>query len=205
MVNSLLLSSTVAEFVAQIDELYGLYLDAAIGFENNVEMIRRGQAASPASSDASAFFIGDGAPISPTNVLLHRTTQGEFKDRNRRDGRNYLIMARLFVVLVYHFWEIEYRPRIAKAAGLADPNELKIPILGDLRLLRHEIIHHKGQLSPDERGRLEVLANLLPGEMVDLPKPAMSQVVSELKAAMDSLVTTWTGEDPGHRAVLHVV
>jgi len=81
------LKSTVEELVDRIDQLYGLYLDATMGFDANVTTVEQAQM-QPGASDDSAFFITDGAPTDPDNVLLHKTTQGEFKKRNRPDGSN---------------------------------------------------------------------------------------------------------------------
>jgi len=69
------LQDTVKELVDRIDQLYGVYLDATLGFDSNVTAVEEAQAASGATDDA-AFFIGLGAPTDPSNVLLHQTTQG---------------------------------------------------------------------------------------------------------------------------------
>jgi hypothetical protein len=71
----------VQEFANRVDQLYGLYLDSTMGFDSNVRTIERAQSSTGAADD-SAFFISDGAPNDPDNVLLHQTTQGEFKKRN---------------------------------------------------------------------------------------------------------------------------
>lgn len=66
---------------------------------------------------------------------------GEFRRRNRKGGPNHTRAAQLLILLMYEYWESEYRSSVAEALG-KDKNDLKIPLMGDLRLLRHDVIHH---------------------------------------------------------------
>lgn len=47
------------------------------------------------------------------------------------------------IVFVYTIWETVYRPSLADALG-TEARSIDVPILGDLRLMRNDIIHHKG-------------------------------------------------------------
>jgi hypothetical protein len=48
-----------------------------------------------------------------------------------------------WLLLVFHEWEDEFRPRLA-AARAVPVDEVRDPVLGDLRLMRNDIIHHRG-------------------------------------------------------------
>ncbi len=48
-----------------------------------------------------------------------------------------------WVVFVYAMWEDEMRGRLATAQGIAH-DDVKHPILGDLRLIRNDVVHKRG-------------------------------------------------------------
>lgn len=63
-----------------------------------------------------------------------------------------------FVVFVYAGWEHEYRARLARAHG-CNGGDLQIPILGDLRRLRHDVLHHHGIATSKNSGKCEVVGH----------------------------------------------
>jgi hypothetical protein len=201
-VDSSALKSTVQELVDRIDQIYGLYLDATMGFDSNVKTAELAQA-NTAATDDSSFFMGRGPPTDPQNVLLHTTTQGEFKKRNRPDGSNYIRLAQVLIIFIYELWETEYRARLAAAAGLADMNDLKIPLFGDLRIIRHAILHQRGTLDEVAARRLESL-RASPGQDVAINRERVANLVRGIKATLDQFVESKTGDDPKHRTVWHV-
>ncbi len=190
-----------AEFNAEINAVYGLYLDAMIGFSALTDMINKAQRESGAT-DASAFFYGRGEPADPNNVLLHQTTQGILKTRIQAGGRHYFLLARLLIVLLYELWETGYRTPLAAAADI--PREkLLLSIFGDLRLLRHEILHNKGRLSSETLAKLELLSPS-PTGAVDYGNNDVEGIVRHIKTALDELVTRWTGKDPAYRTIWRI-
>lgn len=63
----------------------------------------------------------------------------------------------LWVTFTYALWEDEYRQRLSDALGYLDKDDLNLPVLGDLRHIRHDIVHHRGVASADHTGKCEVL------------------------------------------------
>ena len=204
------LGSHVAAYVTSVDELYGHYLDSTMGFVANhkrmVEGQERARAEVPQQTDLDSldFFYGHGNPNDPSNRLLHRTTQGDFKRRNAKGGRNHMRAAQLLVALLYSFWEHEYRPRLAASLGLADADELKIPLFGDIRALRRDVIHHHGVVTKETAAKLSVLAGFHEGKEITLTEGDVEALIRSIKAAMDELVVEAGGPDPLHRTLWHV-
>lgn len=200
-------------FVAVLDELHGLYLDAIAGFAANLRLLEKGRqlaASEPGSSptDESAFFFSDGEPGTPTNVMLHQTTQGAFIARNSPAGSNYVRLAQMLIVLAFEYWETEYRRRIAIALGIADTNDLKVPPFGDLRLLRNDVIHGGGIVSDTTATRLESLGKVIsvtPGTMLALGPNDVRALIFFLKRTIDTMVVKAGGVDPQHGAVRSVM
>jgi hypothetical protein len=81
------------------------------------------------------------------------------------DGPVEALLGRQWIVSVYALWEDEYRPRLAKARG-REKDEEKYPLPGDLRLLRNDVVHHRGIATADNTGRCEVLSWFQPGEPI---------------------------------------
>ena len=200
--------SAAKEFVQRIDEIYGLYLDTIQGFQENVKRTEETEKEAAKKGikmrEDSKVFVGRGNPNDPTNVLLHTTTRGEYRQRNLTGGSNHRLLAQYFVVLVYHLWENEYRLRIAKTLGCTDVNELKLPICGDLRLLRHEILKHRGIVKKETMAKLEVLKQIPAEQPLNLSADDVEQVTSAVKKAIDDLVIARAGVDPKHRTIWHV-
>jgi hypothetical protein len=86
------LNGEIEAFAAAIDELYGHYLDSINGFQKVHQFIVDGQEKAKhlvppgIDLDAREMFIGCGDPADPSHSIQHRTTQGQFKNRNARGG-----------------------------------------------------------------------------------------------------------------------
>jgi hypothetical protein len=196
-----LIEEYAASFNAEINGTYGLYLDATAGFAALFRRLEETQQEAGATDD-SLFFYGRGAPGTPENVLQHQTTQGILKARIQEGGGNYFRLARLVVVMLYELWETGYRRPLASAAGVR-PEDLLVSVFGDLRLLRHEILHNKARLTPETTAKLEVLQPP-DSATVDLHEGDVERIVWAMKAAIDELVKTWTGRDPAYRTRLRI-
>lgn len=82
-------------------------------------------------------------PDTPSfDKAIHTARLSEIIERNKKDGMNQIVIARMTLVTIYQYWEDNYRAKIAGAIGEADKSILKIPALGDIRNLRNCIIHN---------------------------------------------------------------
>lgn len=200
------LDYAVRQFVEVVDQLFGFYLDCIAGFRENVDRVMRVQSemnvTTSSSPDDLPLFFGKGDPNDSKNVMLHETTQGAFKERNRQGGRNQFLLGQYVVVLLYTSWEKSHRERLTAALGLEEP--LELPLMGDLRLLRHEILHNRGRISNRTARRLKVIEGLGPGDNIDLDQDSVEALLRGTKQALDQLVLERLGRDPKHRTVWHV-
>lgn len=74
------------------------------------------------------------------------------------DGPVAQFMSDQWVSSVYQQWDEVLRPQAATLLGLSK-DEVKIPILGDLRRLRNDVVHHRGVASTGNTGRCEIVAS----------------------------------------------
>lgn len=79
--------------------------------------------------------------------------------------------ARKLIVFLYTLWEDGFRMSFAKAHG-CEARDFQVPVLGDLKLMRHDIIHHRSVASSENTGRCQVLRWFKPGEVI---RPGASQ------------------------------
>lgn len=111
--------------------------------------------------------IGTGDPNTPEARQYAQWRRSEAIEQTRPHGTVETRLGQQWITLLYSLWEHEYRPRIA-AAHNRDPRDEKYPLIGDLRLMRNDVIHHRGVATSSNTGRCEVLQWFQPGETISL-------------------------------------
>jgi hypothetical protein len=180
------------EFIAIVDEIYGMYLDSTYGFrllENQIINIQKkslkllGTKASISEMDTKAFIYGKGSPYNP--LLLHKTTQGDLKNRNIKNGSNYKTIANLTIVLIYQYWEDTYRDKISQNIGITK-NDIKSDVFSDLRLMRQCIIHHKGVVTIDYIKKILLYNWFTIYEEIQLNENQVLKIINDVKHYLNS-------------------
>ena len=188
------LIQAILEFNERIDAAAGLYFDATQGFAADIERLDRAQQMLQGSGiddfDSLSYVYGQGDPREPGAQILHTTTQGEFRQRNIKDGPNSQLIGQFVLVFLYSSWEERFRSRIAEAIGI---EELQVPILGDLRLLRNAILHNKGRGTRETERRLQVLAPITEGAPIAADTDTVVNVVVQIKSSLDEMAEEHAG------------
>ncbi len=83
----------------------------------------------------------------------------ELPELMRANGPIIHELGRQWVVTIYSLWETSYRKRFAPDAGLLDEHELVVPVMGDLKRLRNDIVHHGGIASKNNSGKCSLLSH----------------------------------------------
>lgn len=206
----------VAEFVGMVDLQFGIYLDSCAGFQevhertkkHQLELIEKlkvdhHQKANMEYLDLSYHFYGVGDPIDPNNILWHKVTQKQLKERTAKNGINEKAASGNCIVLIYEIWETEYRSRICEALSVKR-NTMQIPIIGDLRWIRNAILHGKSRVTKEMNTKSEVLKWPREGQDFSFSAEQIYVITQKIKAAMDKLVEDKAAEDPKHRTIWHV-
>jgi hypothetical protein len=99
------------------------------------------------------------------------------------------LVGHMWVVTVYTEWEVRYRERVAADLGMSKAKDLKVPVLGDLRLIRHDIVHSSGIARADNSGRVEVFTDWITvGKLIVIRE-------RQIVAFMDKLgLAKWEGQ-----------
>lgn len=115
----------IKQYGEVIDDIYGIYLDATKGFIDNKTQLEISQLDSIHKLsvtleylDNIPFAYGVGDPNLSSSYVLHHCTQGEYKNRNDQNGKNFATLGNLCTAQLYQYWEDFYREQIAKSIGL---------------------------------------------------------------------------------------
>ena len=191
-------------FVDFVNSQIGVYCDCLAGFQGNKVRIERqvARVQRPVSRR-----IKDGQPVivwasveDPTSpdVLHHRIIRAdEFVAANSEAGFNEQQLCWSIIVFLYAYWEEEIRPQIAEVRGVKS-RDIKIHALGDLRILRKNIIHNGGVLPNNEYAKLKVMNDIcLPNAKMTFTHDQMHKVFVHVKRAIGELILEYSGHLPG--------
>lgn len=190
----------VRDYLEFLSQQVGMYIDALSGFEGNVARVETQvhRVTRPAS-----HRIENGMPVvvwtsyedpSKPGVIHNRISRAEdYIAANSNGGPNEEQHARAILIFLFTYWEDEIRPRLAAAASV-EPNRIASDIHGDLRILRHAILHAKGKVRREEHRRLKLLGELVQEEApIHLPTEAMQRIFTLIKQDCARLVFEWLG------------
>jgi hypothetical protein len=158
--------ATLRNFTLFLDRQLGVYCDCLTGFGGNKARV---ELEIPRAQRPAGRTIKDGRPVivwasvedpeSP-DVIHHRIIRAaEFLATNSEAGFNEQQVCWAIVAFVFSYWNEEIRPRVAAARG-AKSEDIKVSVFGDLRILRHSILHRNGLLPAAEHRKLLVLGSL---------------------------------------------
>jgi hypothetical protein len=196
-------SQVIVEYLRVVDAIYGVYLDSTLGFqkirkwidENQQTLLRalknRGEDISLDDLDKSQMIFGKGNPNLPEAYPLHICTQEEHKERNEKDGENYRTIGNLCLVQIYQYWEDYYRAEIAQEFGL-DKDDIKLDVMGDIRLLRRSIIHHRG-IALEDIERCKLLKLFGEGDEIFITENQFEMIVFQIKEGLKALASSYHG------------
>jgi hypothetical protein len=101
-------------------------------------------------------FIGVGDPNQAESRQYASWRISEALEQIAPNGPVETQLGQQWLVSLYAAWEHEYRRRLAKAHGVSEGMVI-VPVFGDLRLLRHDILHCHGIATAENAGRCVVL------------------------------------------------
>ena len=109
--------------------------------------------------------------------------QGELLESLAAAGTFENYQARVLVVTIYHLWDDYYRDEIRKVLSV-EKNQVKCALMGDIREVRHLIIHKKSIVPKNLSEGLEFLPQiwkLEPGDL-KITGAMVSSLIEQLKA-----------------------
>lgn len=111
--------------------------------------------------------IGVGDPNLPESRTYASWRTSTALQQIVHDGPVDMRLGRQWLVALYAAWEHEYRPRLATAHGV-NLDSVVVPMFGDLRLLRHDILHCRGMATLEHTGRCQILQWFTVGDEINI-------------------------------------
>lgn len=197
--------SEIRGFIDFINRQVGIYCAARDGFSKSKVIIERQVARINFASGVKTNERGERIvmrtsvedPSSP-DVIHHRILLADdFIAENSENGANEQQLIEYIVVFIYTFWEVEMRARLAKAKGV-ELNEITSDIMGDLRHMRHAVLHKRSVMVREDYLKLKHLQNMLkPDEKIRISNDDMHKIFILIKQDMARMLFEVTGAPPG--------
>ena len=186
------LSDIKIEYINTINDILGFYLDTVYGDNYLLKLTKKVQDQSSSLLNLSVdqldtinMSYGEGDPNDPDSEVFHYSTQGDFKRRIDKGGNSRVRIGQTCISQVYQYWEDNYRERVA--ISLNEPkNDIKLDILGDLRILRNSIIHNGGTATFDVY-KCKKIKLFNPGDEVKFTQKEIIGIISQVKSDVNSL------------------
>jgi hypothetical protein len=102
------------------------------------------------------IYVGTGDPNEPGAKSFGFVKSSDLPRLVARGGPIEIQLGRQWAVTVYTEWENTFRPRLAAAHG-CDPNEIQVYVFGDLRRIRHDLLHNQAVSTRANSGSCDVL------------------------------------------------
>ena len=100
-----------------------------------------------------------GSEQSPGKSTIAEMKQGELLQGLKLGGEFENQHAKAFMVFIYHLWDENYRNQLARVLSVQQ-EQIRCSLLGDIRHVRHLIIHEKAMVPDGFYGKLELLPEL---------------------------------------------
>lgn len=141
-----------------------------------------------------AFFVGTAPPEAtptPGSSTIAQMRQRELLACTVPNGEFDQEHAKALIVLIYQRWEGFFRPRLASALSVPI-SDLRSLLMGDIRLVRHAIIHKDSVVTKAAIAKMGVLPkiwSLQPGA-VNFTEPMLHSMMEQLNALRVQAVPT---------------
>jgi hypothetical protein len=123
------------------------------------------------------LYIGSGPPDEG-----HAHSQMNMRDaiaQARTDGGFGSQIAKAMLVLIYSEWDETYRGKHAKEINCPDSDLIKCDLMGDVRLIRHCIVHCKSVIAEKHTRLKELKWSLSPGNLA-ITKDMFSTLIDQI-------------------------
>lgn len=194
------------EFSKYIEDAHALYLDSVVGYELLHRSLDRRQEeirsilgnheyAKMEFQDTCSIAYeslggGDHRIVSTSPAMK----QGDLRARVEADGENTKILGNMLVVSAYAYWEEYLRIEIGKAKGVLSPEaknseeareilnkEVVSDFWGDIKYLRHSIVHSRG-IANSDMAKCKVIKWFKPGDKIVLGYQMVQEIFHNMGA-----------------------
>lgn len=164
-------SQAIVDFQISCQKYFICYTFAESGLSGFANKL-----ASDSPDRDSRLFVGSGHPnIGHTHAMIGI---GEAIDSSQTNGAFSDKIAKSFITAIYSEWDEIYRQKLALESR-TDAKLLKCDLMGDIRLVRHCIVHKKSKVTDEHTKIKELKWSLSPGILV-VTKEMFSMLIDQI-------------------------
>jgi hypothetical protein len=145
----------VLEFIELIHDMGGAHYYATLGLWRQRKDLEEMIAAQPEIVDRSTWVMANSPEERPMRPYLHWATRELVYEKLGRDGAFSAQLSNAWIVGLVAAWEHKFRPELTQLLQL--PEDLKCDVMGDLTLMRNDIVHHRAIATRKNAGRCRSL------------------------------------------------
>lgn len=173
-------SDPIEEFETILNQITGLVIDSFDAYA----LLQAKLEQEAGESWGDPIYYGDG-PVGEVKCVAHTTTVADRIARNADTGENAIFVGNMALVAIYSYWEDNYRKHIAEIKGMVKV-ELISEVMGDIRNLRHAIIHNRA-VANDNVAKSRVLTWFEAGDDIFINEQMFLQMISCVRAYLHEL------------------
>lgn len=113
------------------------------------------------------LFIGEGDPNDPKTVADASWRKSQVEGAAAQDGWLQQWLTHAWLALMFARWEAYYRPAFAEANGV-EKEQVRSDVIGDIRNLRNDVVHHRGLATKKNTGKCKILTKFNEGDTIFL-------------------------------------
>ena len=189
-------------YIFALHQLKGYHLDSLAGFRARLKEIETSQIQSSQSSGlpisemdkAQYIYMAGGAPNDPNVIWHHESTQGELKARLGKGRLNENLLGYFCLSMMYEYWE-DVRGKLATALGI-ESKLIVADIFGDMRHLRHDIVHNKGRATEKYSVSNKTLTGFKNGDVILITGEYLEAITAKIFDFMNEFILERTGHKP---------
>lgn len=175
-------TNAILEFEKVVNMIMGVYTDATSGlhiFQSRLEELTKDRIPN------ARLFYSQGDPNDPTMEVEHVAPVSEVLLRNTEAGSNFKFIGNMCLISIYQYWEDCCRSKIAEFLN-KEKKDLKEPIMGDIRLLRNSIIHHRA-VAKKEVEECTLLNWYKEGEEIFIDTNQFREIIKHIRTYIEKL------------------
>ncbi len=187
----------IREYIDFVNGQVGVYMDACAGFTGNRvrterQVHRTGYRVYDPSQQVFVWTSYED-PTKPDVIHNRIIRANDYVAANSEGGFNEQQHARAVLVFLFTYWEDEIRPRLARSKRV-ELDAISSDIMGDLRVLRHAILHAKSILRADEHKRLKKLKDrFIVDQPIHISYENMHHIFVLIKQGLAEMLIEWLG------------
>ncbi len=191
----------IREYIDFVNRQVHVYMDALAGFaghhtrvERQVHRINRPVKSRVDNTGQRVVVCASYEDPTQPDVILNRIIRAsDYISANSENGSNAQQHSQAILVFLFAYWDEEIRPRLA-ALKKVEPREIESDVMGDLRLLRNDILHNKSIISPKTYNGLRKLSDMFVADQpVHIPYENMHKIFVLIKQDCARMLFEWLG------------